>query len=309
MSEKSIYKTKCKYCGYEYVFLDKVSELVGEDEMKNLSIKDFDIMDINFRKFKCPECCNILFDLFWGYIERVYRTETKFEFQYRTTYGLYNPLIGQTDLKKIDRSLGKRFRNQWIDYFGIVFKRKCQIYSNIESEYLEDQNKLDSVSESFFSGVLNERIYEIYSPFLKKCEGSQIPKFYFLEKDEMTYIIIGVFLGSTTYNLVLRKMESFIENLIHNDIININNLSKTEKIKIQKYMKDFVELIERFLYHNEDPILLSILDKHIDTINTLNKKSKRVISLENQCGQCGAVLSADSIYCDKCGFRLKEPTK
>ncbi len=98
-----------------------------------------------------------------------------------------------------------------------------------------------------------------------------------------------------------------MENLIYNDIIHINNLSKTEKIKIQKFMKDFVELIEMFFYHNENPILLSILDECINTINPSNKNSKRVINLKNQCGQCGAVLSADSIYCDKCGFRLKEP--
>jgi len=188
-------------------------------------------------------------------------------------YRNYNPLKKQGILPKLDKELAKIIRikrKQWIDYFGIVVRKKYQIYSNIESEYLEDQDKLDSIAESFFSGDLNEKIYKIYSAYLKECKGFQIPNFYFLEKDEITYIIIGIFRFARRAKLILKKMALVIENLNHKKVVDINNkvvdidmLDKSGKEIIQYLMRTFTIDIEHYLFpkgKEKQEILLSILN-------------------------------------------------
>jgi len=107
-------------------------------------------------------------------------------------------------------------KKEWIDYFGIIMRKNQQIYSNIEQMYLEDQNKLDRIAESFVSGTLHEKLSQIYSPYLKKYDSFQkqwIPaQVYSREKDDITYIIIGKFHSTGHAKLILNKMEVFMEN-------------------------------------------------------------------------------------------------
>lgn len=154
----------------------------------------------------------------------------------------------------------KRFRNrrkQWIDYFGIVSNKNGQIYSNIDSYSIRNQNSFDSIAESFFSGNLKEKLYQIYNPYLKECKGFKIPNFYILEKDDITYIIIGVFryacpvlraLKVSTHELILKNMALFIENLNRMKVVDITKLAYSKK-KIRELLNYFFLNFWFFSYH------------------------------------------------------------
>ena len=90
----------------------------------------------------------------------------------------------------------------------------------------------------------------------------QIPKFYFIEIDDITHIIIGVLLVPTS-ELILQKIVLFIEKLIYSERVKIDNLERSQKMKIRDFMKGFTKLIEDFLHHDEVPILLKVLDGKI----------------------------------------------
>lgn len=252
------YKDKCKSCGYEYYFEDKVLELGSEAIRRGFSVKNFNINNINFLDFFCPKChSRLLINFFSSFLEyvRIFENEMKFR------YERFHPLT-----KKLDHRIGKRFRDQWIDYYGIIFKKKYQIYSSIESKYLEDWNKLDCISKSFLSGNLRKKIIENYSLFSKKC-NVKIPNFYLFERDDLMCIIIGVFSDLEMYNSILKRMMIFVNNcIVHSGIININHLKnkkegrRKKKLKfIQKYMNLFVMLVEKLLFNSKDVIHKNIV--------------------------------------------------
>ena len=280
----------CEHCGY--IFNREIIEYLKLKE--NAQITEEQQKDC-IRLIFCPECRRYskgMYDYYQriiykntigyqrmkAYLDEKWEKEwkpkfTRKPFDLKSHYRGYNPLKKQEILPKLDKELTKRIRvkrKQWIDYFGIVLRKKYQIYSNIESEYLEHQNKLDSIAESFFSGDLNEKIYKIYSDYLKEYKGFQIPNFYFLEKDDITYIIIGIFRFARRAKLILKKMALVIENLNHKKVVDVTNkvvdidmLDKSGKEIIQYLMRTFIIDIEHYLFpkgKEKEVILLSALN-------------------------------------------------
>jgi len=281
----------CERCGY--IFNREILEFLKLT--KNIQITD-EQRDNCSKLLFCPECRSFSKKMYEYYNQMIYKKtigyqrmkaylDEKWEKEWKpiskkeresilpSYYRGYNPLKKQEILPKLDKELTKRIRvrrKQWIDYFGIVLRKKYQIYSNIESEYLEDQNKLDSIAESFFSGDLNEKIYKIYSDYLKEYKGFRIPNFYFLEKDDITYIIIGIFRFARRAKLILKKMALVIENLNHKKVVDVTNkvvdidmLDKSGKEIIQYLMRTFIIDIEHYLFpkgKEKEAILLSALN-------------------------------------------------
>jgi len=198
-----------------------------------------------------------------------------------THYWRYNPLKKQRTPTELDYELVKRFRNkkkEWIDYFGITLElitlKKIKVYSNIEEvPSLTEQNKLDSVAESYFSGDLGEKIHKIYSPYLKKCKGFRMPKYYALKQNDITYIIIGVF-KMATQELILQKMSILIENIRRKKVMNIGKPNKHEKMTISHLLMDFTILTKLILFEKDRRERVSLLDKMYNVIDPFEMKFK-----------------------------------
>ncbi|GAG33191.1 unnamed protein product [marine sediment metagenome] len=189
-------------------------------------------------------------------------------------YHYTNPLAEKERYLRDDRNVSKRFKRQWIDYFGVVSKEKDQIYTNIELEYLNTQNRLDKIAERFFGGTLDEKLFTIYNKYSKVPDKYEdvgkgivdgdfhLPKSFFLKKTHTTYLIIGVLLEPTS-DLILGRIALFIENVIRKEGMKHDNLDRTQKMIIRDHMKGFTKLIEQFLFHDEDWILLKLIDERI----------------------------------------------
>ncbi len=87
-------------------------------------------------------------------------------------------------------------------------------------------------------------------------------KSFFLKKKKTTYLIIGVLLEPTS-DLILGRIALFIENVIRKEGMKHDNLDRTQKMIIRDHMKGFTKLIEQFLFHDEDWILLKLIDERI----------------------------------------------
>ena len=209
----------------------------------------------------------------------------------------FNPLITSHGLNRKDPKLNKRFKKQWIDYFGIIFKGKEQVYSNIDLAYLEVEDKVDYIAESFFSGNLNQKILDIYSPFIEKCnfprrweQPLSLPKCFSLEKGDLTFIIIGVLSNS---NLILRKIAFFIKNLFYIYDINIGKMDKSSKNRIRNFIDfnityikngDFNFLRENLSYLLEKRRFIPSKNSQLSVDSRWNLKLKQEI----WCPMCGA---------------------
>lgn len=220
----------------------------------------------------CPKCNRYSMNLHFLH-EKIQRSKDPEHILF-SQYHYTNPLAEKERYLKDDRISHKRFKRQWIDYFGIIFKEKDQIYTNIEFEYLNAHNRLDEIAERFFGGTLDEKLFNTYNKYSNVPDkyddvgkgvadlDFQIPKSYFIKKKKITYILIGVLLEPTN-NLILGKIALFIENIIRKEGMKLDNLGRPQKMKIRDYMIGFTELIERFLFHDEDWILLKAIDGRI----------------------------------------------
>ena len=135
--------------GYENVTCDQCGNAFISDFFEILKKSRKRVKDLSY----CPKCN---FPLRYIHYEDCIKIRS------------YNPLVKSSTQKHIDNKLNKRFTENWIDYLGIISNEKEQIYSNIDFDYSEGDNKIDYVSESFFAGTLDEKILEIYSPYIKK---------------------------------------------------------------------------------------------------------------------------------------------
>jgi len=149
----------------------------------------------------------------------------------------FNPL---DLLNRKDPKLSKRFKEQWIDYLGIIYNGKEQVYSNIDLEYLERENRVDYIIERFLAGNLDQKILDIYTPYIEKCnfphrweEPLSRPKCFSLEKDGLIYIVIGVLSNA---NLFLREIAFFVKNLFSIYDINQGKMNKSDKNKIRNFI-------------------------------------------------------------------------
>ena len=103
-----------------------------------------------------------------------------------------------------------------------------------------------------------------------KYGGFQVPNVYSSEKDDITYIIIGRFHSTRHAKLILNKMEVFMENLKYKKIVDIENLDKSGKAKIQVLMEIFIDVIKRYLLaknRKEKALLLRKLNNYIYILN------------------------------------------
>ena len=241
------------------------------EDIINAKVDTSDLLNA-VKKLICPNCNRYSMNLHYLY-ENMQRSKDPNYIRF-SQYHYTNPLAEKERNLRDDRNVSKRFKKQWIDYFGVVFKEKDQIYTNIELKYLNTQNQLDEIAERFFDGTLEEKLFDTYNKYSNvpdKYEDVgkgitnrdfQIPKSYFLKKKKITYIIIGVLLEPTS-DLILGRIALFIENVIRKEGMKRDNLDRTQKMIIRDHMKGFTKPIEQFLFHDEDWRLLKLIDQRI----------------------------------------------
>ena len=197
---------------------------------------------------------------------------------------------------KVDSEPDKRFRSEWFDYIGVILNRKNQLYSSIDERI---HSELDFVSNALYSNKLKRLIIECYDKFIKFKEF-QLPKYYYLERKNITYIIIGV-LSNKTRKLILEKIADLIESLIYKNTIDLEDVNELTKKRIQDIMEIFIRSIKGFLYtENESykPIFLRVIDQAIHDY-------KYGIT----CGVCGVVYERkkyeSSGFCKSCMEKIE----
>ncbi len=265
--------TTCEQCG----------NTVGIDFLEILQKNRTKVRDLSY----CPTCN---FPLRYIHYEDCIEIRT------------YNPIDRR---HRKDTELSKRFKARWIDYLGIILNGKEQIYSNVDLNYLEGENRVDYIVERFLEGNLDQKILELYAPYIEKCNFPNswehplsLPKCFSLEKDGLTYVVIGILSNPSSF---LREIAFIFKKLFSIYNINQEKMDKSDKMNVRSFIKCNFEYIENGNFNLIKESLSDFLEKR----NQFRNLKAKIIK-----GKKGKYKERwDDITCPMCGAHGKKNIK
>jgi len=283
MVKKKIEEIKCEICMNNFDSSydpDRDSRIAGLikpyvkdlSEIYSLSYKNSDKFHYDFDENKYIQLLSVL--------QKKYREQFK-KYRIKSNYickscghfsvNLYNSLKSIEYRLEELRKINRKQKGIRLEYFGIVFDSKLQLYSCFNDKF---QYELDYISKRFIYEKDNPEKKNMYYPSFGHIEAKILYEkceiFSFNYKN-LKFIFAGMF-TSEIKNYLIQKTTDYIDYIISHNIVNLSNINifNIDSLEIEKILADInvfhvnkfeIEKINSYIFILEDIFLFSVVTK------------------------------------------------